>query len=227
MLAHTPPTSWAYDASGLFDYAYDPATAEQLLEQDGWSTGPDGIRQKGDQRLEFALLTNAGNKTRETLIQIAAEQYKQIGVSVHPQTESFEALTARTDHSKDATYGDRGGRDIDAWVSGWALGADPDSYAIWHSSSIQGAFNDVGYKSPDVDKALVDGRTQCTDAARKVAYSELNKQLNQDQPYNFGYSANFLVAANSKVQGIKPGSFVRNSSAPYAQWNIDTWWLKQ
>jgi peptide/nickel transport system substrate-binding protein len=221
MLAHTPPTSWAYDASGLNDYKYDPAKAEQLLDGDGWTKGPDGVRQKNGQRLEFSLITNAGNTTRETLIQIAAEQYKQIGVSVQPQTESFEALVERTDHSRDATYGSQGGRDVDAWVSGWALGADPDAYTIWHSSSIQGSFNDTGYRNAAVDSALVDGRTKCSQADRKAAYKIVNQQLNEDQPYNFGFSGNTLLVASKKIQGIQPGPFSR-----LAQWNVDKWWIK-
>ena len=221
MVAHTPPTSWAYDSTGLNDYKYDPAKAEQLLDQAGFAKGADGIRQHNGQPLEFTLITNSGNTIRETLIQIAAEQYKQIGVNVTPRTEAFEALVERTDHSKDPTYGEQGGRDVDAWVSGWALGADPDAYSIWHSSQIQGGFDDTGYKNADVDKALQDGRTKCAQADRQAAYKVLNKQLNEDQPYNFGYSANNLLVASTRVQGIEPGSYSR-----FAQWNINKWWVK-
>jgi len=221
MLSHTPPTSWAFDLAGLNDYKYDPAKAEQLLEGEGFTRGADGVRQKGGQKLAFTLITNSGNKTREALIQIAAEQYKLIGVSVEPQTESFEALVERTDHSKDPVYGEQGGRDVDAWVSGWALGVDPDAYSIWHSTSIKGSFNDTAYTNSDVDAALVDGRTRCSLDDRKAAYKIFNARLNEDQPYNFGYSANSLLAANKRVQGISPGSYTR-----YAQWNIDKWWVK-
>jgi peptide/nickel transport system substrate-binding protein len=221
MLAHTPGTSWAYDPSGLNDYKYDAAKAEQLLDQAGYTKGSDGIRQKNGQRIEFTMITNSGNTIRETLIQVAAEQYKQIGVSVTPQTEAFEALIERTDHSKDPTYGEQGGRDVDAWVSGWALGADPDAFSIWHSSQIQGGFDDTAYKNPDVDKALEDGRTKCSQTDRKAAYKVFNKQLNEDQPYNFGFSGNTLLVANKHIQGIDPGSFSR-----FAQWNVNKWWVK-
>ncbi len=165
MVAHTPPTSWAYDSTGLNDYKYDPAKAEQLLDQAGFAKGADGIRQHNGQPLEFTLITNSGNTIRETLIQIAAEQYKQIGVNVTPRTEAFEALVERTDHSKDPTYGEQGGD-------------------------------------------------------RQAAYKVLNKQLNEDQPYNFGYSANNLLVASTRVQGIEPGSYSR-----FAQWNINKWWV--
>jgi peptide/nickel transport system substrate-binding protein len=221
MLSHTPPTSWAFDPTGMNDYKYDAARAEQLLEGEGYTKGPDGIRQKNGQKLAFTLITNSGNKTREALIQIAAEQYKLIGVSVDPQTESFEALVERTDHSKDPVYGEKGGRDVDAWVSGWALGVDPDAFSIWHSDSINGSFNDTAYSNPDVDAALVDGRTKCAQADRKAAYKILDSRLNQDQPYNFGFSANSLLAVNKRVQGVSVGPYSR-----YAQWNIQKWSVK-
>jgi peptide/nickel transport system substrate-binding protein len=221
MLSHTPPTSWAFDPTGMNDFKYDRAKAEQLLEGAGYTRGADGIRQKNGQKLAFSLITNSGNKTREALIQIAAEQYKLIGVSVDPQTESFEALVERTDHSKDPVYGEKGGRDVDAWVSGWALGVDPDAYSIWHTDSINGGFNDTGYSNPDVDAALVDGRTRCAQADRKAAYKILDSRLNDDQPYNFGFSANSLLAVNKRVQGVSVGPYSR-----YAQWNVEKWSVK-
>ena len=99
---------------------------EQLLQQDGWAKGSDGIYAKGGQKLEFSIITNAGNVIRETFIQVAAEQYKQIGINADPKTESFEALVDRLNASKDPKYGDQGGHDYDAGVIGWGLSADPD-----------------------------------------------------------------------------------------------------
>jgi peptide/nickel transport system substrate-binding protein len=221
-LAHTPSVSWAFDPEGMNSYQYDPQKARQLLEQDGWARGPDGIYQKGDQKLEFSIVTNSGNKVRETLLQVATEQYKQIGINVTPLTESFEKLVERTDRSKDAKYGDQGGRDFDAVILGWSLGSDPDACTNWHSSQIPApGFNTVGYKSDVVDKALVDGRTKCSREERKTAYNAFNKQLNEDQPYNFGYSGNTLLFANKRLQGLEPGPFRRLSL-----WNIEKWWVK-
>jgi peptide/nickel transport system substrate-binding protein len=221
-LAHTPPVLWAYDPAGLNDYKYDPAKAEQLLQSDGWAKGADGVYQKNGTRLEFSMVTNSGNKVRETLLQVAVEQYKQIGINVTPLTEAFEKLVDRTDRSRDPVYGDQGGRDFDAVILGWANLNEPDAYTIWHSSSIPApGFNTVGYKSAAVDQALVDGRTMCGTADRKAAYKTMNQQLNEDQPYNFGFAANTLLFVQSKFQGVEPSSFRR-----LAQWNIEKWWIK-
>jgi peptide/nickel transport system substrate-binding protein len=221
-VAHTPPVSWAYDPNGLNEYKYDPQKAQQLLEQDGFTKGPDGVYAKGSQRLEFTIITASGNKVSEALLQIAVEQYRQIGVKVNPMTESFEAVTERNIRSADPVYGDQGARDFDAIILGWSLGADPDAYSIWHSSQVKRpAFNYVHYKSDVVDKALEDGRTKCALADRKAAYKAFNKQLNEDQPYNFGFSENTLLVANKRLQGLEPGPFRRLSL-----WNIEKWWIK-
>ena len=221
MVAHTPPVSWAYDPNGMNDYRYDPARAEQLLQQDGWAKGSDGIYAKGGQKLEFSIITNAGNVIRETFIQVAAEQYRQIGINVEPRTESFEALVDRINTSKDPTYGDQGGHDFDADVIGWSLTADPDMYSIWHSNSTHPSENNyIQYKNPDLDKAIEDSRTHCAQADRKAAIKTANQILNDEQPYNFGFAQNVLLGVSKKIQNINPGPFARQGQARPETWFI-------
>jgi len=222
MVAHTPPVSWAYDTSGLNDYKYDPSKAEQLLQQAGWAKGSDGIYAKIGQKLEFSLVTSASNVIRETLIQVAAEQYKQIGINVEPKTESFEALVDRLNQSKDPKYGEQGGHDYDAIVIGWGLSADPDQYSIWHSNSTHaGENNSIQFKNPEVDQAIQDSRTHCGTAERKAAIHKVDQILNEEQPYNFGFAQNILLGVSKKIQNINPGPFAR-----YGQARPETWWIQ-
>ncbi|HLQ35546.1 MAG TPA: ABC transporter substrate-binding protein [Chloroflexota bacterium] len=225
-LSPIPSVSWAYDAAGLNDYKYDPKKAQQLLEQAGWSKGSDGIYQKAGQKLSFSIVTNSDNKARSTFAQVAAEQYKQLGIDANLQTESFQALVDRINNSKDPKYGDQGGRNFDAVILGWTGGADPDSeFAIWHSSQIpQPKFNAIGYKSDIVDKALEDGRSgKCDQASRKAAYRAFSKQVNEDQPYNFGLFIKTPLFYSKRLQGIDPGPFP--SRDPGVQWNVEKWWV--
>lgn len=222
MVAHTPPVSWAYDASGLNTYDYNPAKAEQLLQDDGWAKDSDGIFQKDGNKLAFSIVTNSGNVIRETLVQVAAEQYKQIGINVEPKTESFEALVDRLMQSKDPMYGDQGGHDYDAVVIGWSLTSDPDMYSIWDSNSTHaGENNSIQYKNPDLDKAIDDSRTHCAPADRKDAFKRANTILNDEQPYNFGFALNVLLGVSSKIQGIDPGPYARVGQA-----SPESWWVQ-
>ena len=221
MVAQIPPVSWAYDPAGLNSYDFSPAHAEQLLQDDGWSKGDDGIYAKDGQRLSFSIETNAGNPVRDTFIQLAAEQYRQIGIEAQPKTESFDALVDRFTKSKDPTYGDTGGRDFDAIVLGWSLTSDPDMYAIWDSNSTHtGESNAIQYKNPDLDKAIDDSRTHCGVDDRKDAFKRANQILNEEQPYDFGFAANVLLGVSRNVQGIHPGPY-----AKFGQARPETWWV--
>ncbi len=222
MVGQIPPVSWAYDGSGLNTYDYDPSKAEQMLQADGWAKGDDGIYAKDGQKLAFSLLTNSGNAVREAFIQSAAEQYQQIGISVEPKTEAFDALVKRLNQSSDPQNGAQGGRDFDAVVVGWSLNADPDLYSTWDSNSTHaGQSNWIDYKNPDLDKAIDDSRTSCAPSDRKDAFKRANQILNDQQPYNFGFAANVLLGVNRRLQGIDPG--------PYARWGQaapETWWVQ-
>ena len=185
---------------------------------------PEGDDYKAEEMRQprIHLVDVAAGVIRETLIQIAAEQYKQIGINVEAKTESFEALVDRLNTSKDPTYGDQNGRDFDAYVLGWSQTADPDQYQIWHSSRTHPSeSNYVIYKNPDMDKAIEDSRTQCGQADRKAAFKRASQILNEDQPYNFGFARNILLGVNKKVQAIQPGSFARQGQA-----KPETWWVQ-
>lgn len=217
-LAHHPPVAWAA-GKDLNPYAYDKAKAESLLKDAGWSKGSDGFYAKDGQPLAITIVTNQGNKTRETFLQVAVEQYKQIGVKITPKLEAFESLVPKLTG---------GSPEVEAVIIGWQLSADPDPFTIWHSSNVaspqKAGNNFVGYSNPQVDKLIEQGRNgpDCSLAARQKAYQEMNKILNDEVPYMFGFAQNRIFAADTRIQGIVPGSY-----SPNADWNIEKWWIKK
>ena len=212
--AHDPPVSWAYDESGLTKYTYDVNKAKQLLEKAGAKMGTDGIYRWTDgQPMKMRIETNQGNNARETILQFAQDQYKQIGIQIDPLLESFNALLDRTDP----------GADYEGFIIGWSLGADPDPYSIWHSSQQgKGQFNNIGYNNPAVDEALLANRNgpDCSQDARKKALHTVDAALNQDAPYTFLYSADTLAFASKQLQAFDPNTFS-------TIWNAEKWWLKK
>src|SRR5581483_2032323 len=210
--AHNPPVSWAYDPTGLTQYTYDVAKAKSLLEKAGAKMGPDGIYRWTDgQPMKMRIETNQGNNARETILQFAQDQYKQIGIQIDPLLESFNALLDRTDP----------GTDFEGFILGWSLGADPDPFSIWHSSQQgKGQFNNVGYVNPAVDKALEDNRNgpDCSQDARKKANHTVDLALNQDAPYTFLYSQDTLAFASKQLQNFDPNTYS-------TIWNAEKWWL--
>ncbi|MBM4421287.1 MAG: hypothetical protein FJ034_06870, partial [Chloroflexi bacterium] len=219
MVSHHPPVSWAA-GQNLNQYPYDRAKAEDLIKQAGYLKGADGVYAKDGKPLAITIVTNQGNKTRETFLQVAVEQYKQIGVKINPKLEAFESLVPKLTG---------GSPEVEAVIIGWALSVDPDPFTIWHSSNVasptKAGNNFVGYANPRVDQLIEQGRNgpNCSQAARAASYQEFNKILNEDVPYMFGFAQNSIVAADSRIQGIVGGPF-GNSNGDH---NIHEWWIKK
>jgi len=212
--AHTPPVSWAYDDSGLTKYARDVNKAKQLLEQAGAKMGSDGVYRWTDgSPMKMRIETNQGNNVRETILQFAQQQYKDIGIEIDPLLESFNALLDRT----------QPGPDYEGFIIGWSLGADPDPYSIWHSSQTgKDQFNDVFYTNAKVDQALLDNRNgpDCSQAGRKKALHAVDQQLNNDVPYTFLFTRDSLTYADKKLQNFDPATYSTT-------WNVEKWWFKK
>ena len=176
---------------------------------------------KDGKKFNLTISTNSGNTERETLAQVAADQYKQLGINAVSKPEAFQGLVTKLT-TGDAT--------LEATIIGWALGGDPDPYQIWHSSQIPDPAKNVTgfgftyFKDSAMDKAIEQGRNptngDCSTAARKSNYETFNKILNENQPYNFGYSNNVLAVSQKTLQNFNPASF----STIY---NVHEWWIKK
>ena len=220
-VAHHVPVQWAYPTVALEPYKYDKAKAQQLLKDAGWVAGSDGILAKDGKKFSLTIATNSGNQERETLAQVAADQYKQLGIDAKARPEAFQGLVTKL------TTGDQ---TVEATIIGWSLGGDPDPYSIWHSSQIPNpatkveGFGFTYFKDPAMDKAIEQGRNptdgNCSTAARKANYETFNKILNENQPYNFGYSNNVLAVSQKSLQNFAPAPF-------QTVYNVQEWWIKK
>ena len=209
-----PPANPAYSEEGMNKYPYDVAKAKQLLEKAGAKMGSDGIYRWTDgSPMKMKIETNQGNTVRETIVQFAQDQYKQIGIQIEPVLESFNALLDRTKCCSPDTEG---------FIIGLTgLGPDPDHRDIWHSTATD-AFNKWAYNNPDVDKWLDQVKTgpDCSEAARNRAAHLADKQINEDAPIVFIYSPNSLIFADKALQKFAPTQY----STLY---NVEEWWFKK
>jgi peptide/nickel transport system substrate-binding protein len=217
---HHIAASWASaDPSVLNRYPYDPVQSGALIRQAGYALGADGYYQKDGKPLQLTIMTNSGNKVRETLLQTAVDQYKIIGVKVAPRLVPFEAMVEILANRSE---------DVSGWIIGWKLNVEPDPYGIFHSSSIPDAakkttgYNFGAWSSAEADKAIEAARTpasgDCSQATRKKSYEALNRLLNDEQPYDFGFAPTTLLVAPHDLRGFDPGTFATYS-------DIEKWWF--
>ncbi|WGL52029.1 ABC transporter substrate-binding protein [Nocardioides sp. BP30] len=73
------------------EFAYDPTQAGQLLQQDGWTKGSDGVLTKGGQKLELTLYANPYLPTSKQVDQLIATQLGKLGFKVNVQ--AYDVIT--------------------------------------------------------------------------------------------------------------------------------------
>jgi peptide/nickel transport system substrate-binding protein len=76
---------------------FDLDKAEQLLEDDGWVAGTDGIREKGGQRLAFTVYVTPYYQVSQSVVELLQSQWKAAGIDVTLKTPSlteYQALLA-------------------------------------------------------------------------------------------------------------------------------------
>jgi peptide/nickel transport system substrate-binding protein len=204
-----PATSWAL-ASDVPKYNYDPNKAKQMLDAAGWAVGSDGTRAKGGLKFTFEIITNQGNKTRESVVQVLSEQWKQIGVDCKVKLITFSEYTKT-----------RQTLDFDMVMGGITYGVDPsDINSMYQSKFIGKSANRMGYRNSQVDEML-DKAVGLTDRAkRKEIYVQVQKIVMEDMPVGPLVLGQSLWGISKRVQGFTPGPFNRFQARP---WLKDVW----
>ena len=184
-------------------YPFDAAKAEKMLDAAGWVKGADGIRAKSGVRMEWELRTNVGNKVRETLITVLADQWKQIGANVATKPVQFPQLVTQLSQS----------REFEMILLGISEGLDPDTTQLWHTKSIGGgALNGAAYKNPKVDDLLDQAVKTLDREKRKGLYQQIQQILMEDLPSPLVTFPRTNWGVSKRVKNWNVGPW--NSSSP-------------
>jgi peptide/nickel transport system substrate-binding protein len=187
-------------------YPYNVAKAEQMLDAAGWVKGSDGIRSKGGVRMEWELRTNVGNKVRETLITVLADQWKQIGANVTTNPVQFPQLVTQLSQT----------RQFDMILLGIVEGLDPDTTQLWSSKSIGGgALNGMAYKSTKVDDLLDQAVKTVDRTQRKALYGQIQEVLMEDLPAPLVTFPKIVWGVSKRVKGWHVAPWNTDSPRPW------------
>ena len=199
-----PGTSWGL-ATDVPKYALDLKKAADMLDQAGWKLGSDGVRAKDGQRFTFEVITNIGNKTREAVVQVLAEQWKQIGVECKPKLIQF------SDYTKT-----RQNRDFDMVMGGISFSVDPsDINSQYEAKYIGISANRMGYSNPQVDTLLESALGVVDQAKRKEIYVQVQKLIMDDLPVGPLTLPKSLWGISKRVQNFNVGAFNRYAARPW------------
>lgn len=203
---------------------YNPEKAKQLLEEAGWTVGPDGIRQKDGMRLSLKIASTAGNQLREQTEQVLVEMMRAIGIELIIENVPSDVLFASWDENGMRKHGQF---DILMYTTGPGLDPDSHLYANYHSAAIPTAENEgygnnfSRYINPDVDTWIDEASTIADIDARHELYCKVAAQINQDLPRIFLYERLILSGYRVELQNfrVSPG---------FPDMTVDSqnWWLK-
>ncbi|MDP3046990.1 MAG: ABC transporter substrate-binding protein [Chloroflexota bacterium] len=208
------PSSWAYSPQ-VKRYDYDPQQAKALLEKAGWKVGADGVRERNEVKLQFALLTN-DDPLRIRLAEEISRQWAAVGVKAEVQSVGVNGLVH--DYLQP--------RRFEAVLYGWSgLGNDPDPYELWHSSQATGdGSNFASFANPKADELIEDARHALSQSDRKQAYQQFQDIFVEQVPAFLLYQSSYTYAVSSRVQGVRPVALADPSDRfrYVADWMVST-----
>jgi peptide/nickel transport system substrate-binding protein len=207
--AYGPVTSgnWAY-WDGVEDmYPYDPAMAEQVLEEAGWVMGDNGFREKDGQELRIRHVTTSGGSPQQ-VAEFVQGSVREVGINWVVEAMAYEETASRY-----------AANDYEVARLGYAL-IDPHDifFLAYDSSQIEGGgqFNRSRIEDEHIDSLIEQGVAESDHETRLEIYRELQEYV-MDQALTLPAFQTVLVhVLQSHVQDFKVDLLGR----PYM---IDVW----
>jgi peptide/nickel transport system substrate-binding protein len=161
--------------SPIKDLDFDLKKAAQILEDAGYKLGADGVRAKGDLRLEFRLQFASDSSNYPRVADLMTGWFKEIGVKTSPQSVDPDSLTAAITPTGD----------YDLVIWGWTSDPDPDFMLNVMTSSqfVEGGWSDSGYSNPQYDALYLQQQTTLDPAARQKIVWQMQDMVFNDRPY--------------------------------------------
>lgn len=213
------PANRFWFKSGLEPHAFDLNVSRRLLAADGFRYNGKALVDREGHAVEFSLVTNAGNRSRERIAAMLQQDLDALGIRLNLVTLDFPSLIERI--SKSFQY--------ESCLLGLInVDLDPsEQMNVWLSSSSNHQWN-PGQKAPEtaweaeIDR-LMRQQAAAPDAARRKALFDRVQQLVSDQaPFLYLVNQDALVAVSSRVHNAAPAVL-----RPQVIWNVDRLWLEQ
>jgi peptide/nickel transport system substrate-binding protein len=214
----SPSNKFWFNAS-LKPHTYDTSSALRKLQQDGFRLQGETLRDKAGNAVEFSIVTNSGNRTREGMATMIQQDLKKIGIKVNVVTLDFNSLLERMTQTFN----------YEACLLGFQnVELDPNSQmAVWLSSSDNHQWN-PNQKSPateweaEIDKLMRAQAASGDEHKRKQYWDRVQQIAWEQEPFIYLVNKDALVAISPMVKNAEPSVF-----RPQTYWNVETLTLAQ
>jgi peptide/nickel transport system substrate-binding protein len=166
--------------------------ANQLLDEQGWVKGADGIRVKDGKKLSLRYVDGSPNREkRNDIAAIIQQQLKPLGIAVDIVITKDIASVIYQNWDYDL-YGNS------------QVNSDPNAlYAFYHTSAEGERPTLSGLSDPKIDQLLEQGAVETDSAKRVDIYSQIQKYLIEQAVILPIYVFPYTVAASKNIEGIQ------------------------
>ena len=213
------PSDPAYiDDPEKFVFYYSTRKAKKLLDEAGWKMQDDGYRYKDGKRLEFVLMTTAGNKIRSQVQVWLQSEWKKVGIHISIKNQNANNFFGKT--VKRAEYPHMA---MFAWLS------LPDSTvrSTLHSNSIpteKNSFsgsNSGGWKNAKVDSWIDEFELELDLGKRIKIMQKILVEYSNDVPViPLFYRTNSTVTP-AKIKGLRISGHNISEAMHVEDWYIE------
>ncbi|HYW52412.1 MAG TPA: peptide ABC transporter substrate-binding protein [Dongiaceae bacterium] len=186
-------------ASDIMRYPYDPDKAKALLDEAGWKPGPDGIRVKNGQKLQFQISTQTESIAGQANEQQVQTFWRAVGadavVKNYPTPLFFD----------NTANGVVQGAKYDVAFFAWVGAADMDQSAIYSAHNFAPHGQNALFWANDVATKAMDDANETTDAKRRVEdYKIVQREFAKDDPTIILWFRKDIEVYASALKGFTP-----------------------
>ncbi|HMM27989.1 MAG TPA: ABC transporter substrate-binding protein [Aggregatilineaceae bacterium] len=166
--------AFMYEPGRNEQYPYDPALAQQMLADAGWTdTDGDGIVDKDGEKMSLRVVYLGTWSLMQAIAPLVYDNWRSVGVDVMleplDEAKSYEEIYDNVSEEKP----------YDVMLGGWGLfGPEPDHYRNYLVSPT-GFF---AYDNEEVQAMFEEGRRISDPEARYELYAEVDRLLWEDLP---------------------------------------------
>jgi peptide/nickel transport system substrate-binding protein len=208
----SPANKFWFNGS-LRPHPFDRKSALQRLAQDGFRFQDGRLLDRTGHKVEFSVITNAGNKYRERMATLIQQDLAGIGVKLNVVTLDFPSLIERITKTFD----------YEACLLGLVNNdLDPNSQMnVWLSSAENHQWN-PRQKAPEtaweaeMDKLMRAQASAMDPHKRKQYFDKVQEIAWEQEPFLYLVNRDALSAVSTSVHNVHPVVL-----SPQVYWNVD------
>jgi peptide/nickel transport system substrate-binding protein len=202
---------------------FDLAAADKLLSDNGWVKGPDGVRTKGKERLEFEYSTTIlFTEYRINVQAILQRDFRAIGIKLDIQNYShatfFDSFVPEGKASP-PTGAVAGRYDIAEWANIFSHDPD-DSWMLACDQFLPTGLNSDFYCNPALDTLYKQEQAAADPGVRQQLFDQIHKIYLKELPFIVLLSLQNIALVHRGIHNYQFTPF-------FVETNIWEWWCDQ